>query len=142
MECNLIFHKHIVIALMMGAICWLALSCQNQTYMDMLTNGDIKYWNFGKGSTMYMSFNKNTKRLLYLDNKFERYYLSDKDSISQGQLFKTEGDIIVTSWVVGNDTLPLDSIEIVSISKRKLVLFYNHFKGPYKLYWSNKHKKQ
>lgn len=114
--------KHANLSLMVGYAILLLSSCHAQNYMDLLTGGDVKYWDFGKGSTMLVSFDKKTQRIRYYDDHLKIYNINESDSLSQGKFFKLEGDTIYTSWIVRQDTISIKNIKIISISKRKLHL--------------------
>lgn len=114
--------KHANLSLMVGYAILLLSSCHAQNYMDLLTGGDVKYWDFGKGSTMLVSFDKKTQRIRYYDDHLKIYNINESDSLSQGKFFKLEGDTIYTSWIVRQDTICVETLDIISISKRKLHL--------------------
>lgn len=114
--------KLAILSLTGGVVILLLCSCPAPNYMDLLTGGDVKFWDFGKHSTILVSFNKKTQRIRYYDDHLNIYNINENDSLSQGLFFKIEGDTIFTSWIVRQDTMPIDYVRIRSISKRKMCL--------------------
>lgn len=121
----------------------LSVSCQQKPYLELLTGGDMKYWKFPE-YPLYLTFNKKTQRMLYYDENFKESYMNVQDFISKGQFFRIKGDTIFRSWVFDtyHDTIPVDTLMIVSISSKRLVLRFCKDCGGVKLiHYSPKKRK-
>lgn len=100
----------------------LFFSCHSQSYIDLLTGGGIKYWSFCGNYTSYLSFNKQTHRIFYYADDLEVSYSNGAEYLAKGKYFRIEGDEIFRSWALTKDTIPIDTIRIVAISRKYLVL--------------------
>lgn len=113
-----------MVMLMLWLTTLLSVSCQQQSYTDLLTGGDVKCWKYVK-YTSYITFNKKTQRALEYDENLKVSYMNAQDWISKGQFFRIKGNTIFRSWILDQDTFPVDTITIVSISSKRLALrFY------------------
>ncbi len=108
-------------------------SCRQAYNISTLTNDSIKYWKYGKYSSYYMSFNKNSQRVLLYDDEFNIQYLNGFDLLAGGQFFKLCGNKIIRSWAFRGDTVPIDTIKIVSLSKRKMYVMFDISSKPVKM---------
>lgn len=115
----------------------LSISCQQQSYGYYLTGNDEKCWKFVNAPS-YLVFNKKTERVLEYDENFKATYINAQDWISKGQYFRIKGNAIYRSWVLGQDTVPVDTVTIISISSKRLALRFFKYGGivefiPYKM---------
>lgn len=63
---------------------------------------------------------------LYYDDEFNVDYLNGIDLMSRGQHFKIDSNRVCRFWVVQNDTFPMDTFYILSITSRKMIIEYNN----------------
>ena len=64
------------------------VSCKSNSYIDLLTGGRIRYWQFLEHKDYYMSFEKQTRRILEYDANLNVKYGSCMEILSKGRVIK------------------------------------------------------
>ena len=52
---------------------FLFVSCKSNSYLDLLTGGSIRYWQFLEHKDYYLSFEKQTRRVLDYEVNLKNY---------------------------------------------------------------------
>lgn len=98
------------------------VSCKSNSYLDLLTGGNIRYWQFLEHKDSYMSFDKRTRRLLEYGANLKVDYWNGLDIISKGRYFRISGNRVTTCWKVHGYKVPMDTFDILEANEQKLVL--------------------
>ena len=101
---------------------FLFVSCKSNSYLDLLTGGSIRYWQFLEHKDYYLSFEKQTRRVLDYEVNLKKLYWNGLDLISKGRHFKISGNRVTTSWKVHGYRIPVDTFDILEVNDQKLVL--------------------
>ena len=99
----------------------LFVSCNSESYLDLLTGGSIRYWQLPERG-FYFSFDKRKRRRVEYDTALNVNYYSGLDFLSKGQYFRLEGNRVFLSLVYNGDTVPVDTFDILKISNQKLFI--------------------
>lgn len=110
------------VLILIAILSYIFVSCSSESYLDLLTGGGKRYWQYKEHKDSYVSFDKITQRRLLHDENLKIFYINGLDYLSKGQYFKIEGNRVMISWVFRGDTIPLDTFKILKINNRKLVL--------------------
>lgn len=102
----------------------LFVSCKSNSYLDLLTGGSIRYWQYLEHKDYYMSFEKRTRRILRNNANLKVYYLGSLELISKGRHFRISGNRVTTYWKVHGYKIPVDTFYILEISDHRFVLKY------------------
>lgn len=116
----------------------LLVSCTSNSYIDLLTGGNISYWQYIKHKDYYMSFNKKTRRILEYDANLKVDYDNALDLLSNGRHFKISGNHVTTYWKVHGYKIPVDTFDILEINDHKMVLKWTYGVRPVTLVKFNK----
>lgn len=119
----------------------LFVSCKSNSYLDFLTGGKIRYWQYLEYKDHYMSFERRTRRILRYDANLKVYYLGGLELISRGRQFKISGNRVTTRWKVHGYKIPVDTFDILEINDHKLVLKWTYGVSPVTLVRYNKNEK-
>ena len=106
------------------------VSCKSESYLDLLTGGSIRYWQYLEHKDYYMSFEKRTRRVLDCDANLKADYLNGLDLLSKGRHFKISGNRVTTWWKVHGYKIPVDTFDILEIDDHKMVLKWTYGVGP------------
>ncbi len=117
---------------------FLFVSCKSNSYLDLLTGGRIRYWQFLEHKDYYMSFEKQTRRILEYDANLNVKYGSCMEILSKGRYFKISGNRITTYWKYKGYKTPADTFDILEINDHKLVLKWTFGVEPVTLIKYNK----
>lgn len=98
------------------------VSCKSNSYIDLLTGGSIRYWQYLEHKDYYMSFDKQTHRILRNGANLKVYYLGPLELMSKGRHFKISGNRVTTYWKVHGYKIPVDTFDILEVNDHKLVL--------------------
>lgn len=98
------------------------VSCKSNSYIDLLTGGRIRYWQFLEHKDYYMSFEKRTRRILEYDANLKVKYGSCMEILSKGRYFKISGNRITTYWKYKGYKTPADTFDILEANDQELVL--------------------
>lgn len=101
---------------------FLFVSCKSNSYIDLLTGGSIRYWQFLEHKDYYLSFEKQTRRVLDYEVNLKKLYWNGLDLISKGRHFKISGNRVTTCWKVHGYRIPVDTFDILEVNDQKLVL--------------------
>ena len=101
---------------------FLFVSCKSNSYLDLLTGGSIRYWQFLEHKDYYLSFEKQTRRVLDYEVNLKKLYWNGLDLISKGRHFKISGNRVTTYWKVHGYRIPVDTFDILEVNDQKLVL--------------------
>lgn len=102
----------------------LFVSCKSNSYIDLLTGGSIRYWQYLEHKDYYLSFNKRTRRVLEYDANLKVDYWNALELISKGRHFKISGNRVTMWWKVHGYKIPVDTFDILEVNDHKLVLRY------------------
>ncbi len=116
----------------------LLVSCKSNSYLDLLTGKNIRYWQFLQHKDSYMSFEKRTRRILEYDANLKVDYGTSLELISKGRYFKISGNRITTYWKYKGYKTPADTFDILEINDHKLVLKWTFGVEPVTLIKYNK----
>ncbi len=119
----------------------LLVSCKSNSYLDLLTGGSIRYWQYLKHKDYYMSFNKRTHRILEYDANLKVDYDNGLDLLSKGRHFKISGNRVTTCWKVHGYKIPVDTFDIIEVNDHKLVLKWTFGVGPVTFVRYNKNER-
>ena len=108
----------------------LLVSCKSNSYIDLLTGGSIRYWQYLEHKDYYMSFDKRTHRILRNGTNLKVYYLGPLELMSKGRHFKITGNRVTTCWKVHGYRIPVDTFDILEVTDHKLVLKWTFGAGP------------
>ena len=97
-------------------------SCKSNSYIDLLTGKNIRYWQFLRHKDSYMSFEKRTRRILEYDANLKVDYGTSLELISKGRYFRISGNRVTTHWKVHGYKIPVDTFDILEVTDHKLVL--------------------
>lgn len=98
------------------------VSCKSNSYLDLLTGGSIRYWQYIEYKDSYMSFDKRTHRIFRNGANLKVYYLGPLELMSKGRHFKISGNRVTTYWKVHGYKIPVDTFDILEVNDQKLVL--------------------
>lgn len=115
-------YHHMTFAIII--LIFLLVSCRSNSYIDLLTGGSIRYWQFNEHKDYYMSFEKRTRRILDYEANFKIFYWNGLDLISKGRQFKISGNRVTTRWKVHGYKIPVDTFDILEINDHRFVLKY------------------
>ena len=101
---------------------FLFVSCKSNSYLDLLTGGSIRYWQFLEHKDYYLSFEKQTRRVLDYEVNLKKLYWNGLDLISKGRHFKISGNRVTTCWKVHGYRIAVDTFDILEVNDQKLVL--------------------
>ena len=104
----------------------LFVSCKSNSYIDLLTGGSIRYWQFLEHKDYYLSFEKQTRRVLDYEVNLKKLYWNGLDLISKGRHFKISGNRVTTCWKVHGYRIPVDTFDILEVNDQKLVLKWTY----------------
>ena len=99
-------------------------SCKSNSYIDLLTGGSIRYWQYLEHKDCYMSFDKRTRKILEYDANLKVYYLGPLELMSKGKHFKVSGNRVTTCWKVHGYKIPVDTFDILEVNDHRFVLKY------------------
>lgn len=116
----------------------LLVSCKSNSYLDLLTGKNIRYWQFLQYKDSYMSFEKRTRRILEYDANLKVDYGTSLELISKGRYFRISGNRITTYWKYKGYKTPADTFDILEINDHKLVLKWTFGVEPVTLIKYNK----
>lgn len=116
----------------------LFVSCKSNSYIDLLTGGSIRYWQYLEHKDYYMSFDKRTHRILRNGTNLKVYYLGPLELMSKGRHFKITGNRVTTCWKVHGYRIPVDTFDILEVNDQKLVLKWTYGVEPVTLIKYNK----
>ena len=102
------------------------VSCKSNSYIDLLTGGSIRYWQYLEHKYYYMSFDKQTHRILRNGANLKVYYLGPLELMSKGRHFKITGNRVTTCWKVHGYKIPVDTFDILEVNDQKLVLKWTY----------------
>lgn len=102
----------------------LFVSCKSNSYLDLLTGGSIRYWQYLEHKDCYMSFDKRTRKILEYDANLKVYYLGPLELMSKGKHFKVSGNRVTTCWKVHGYKIPVDTFDILEVNDHRFVLKY------------------
>ena len=97
-------------------------SCKSNSYIDLLTGGSIRYWQFLRYKDNYMSFEKRTRRILEYNANLKVDYSGPLELLSKGRYFKISGNRITTYWKYKVYKIPVDTFDILEANDQELVL--------------------
>lgn len=131
------FHAAFVIVTLL----LLFMSCKSNSYLDLLTGGSIRYWQYLEHKDCYMSFEKRTHRILEYDANFKVKYGSCMELLSKGGYFKISDNRITTYWKYKGYKVPADTFDVLKINDYKMVLKWTYGVSPVTLVRYNKNEK-
>lgn len=102
------------------------VSCKSESYLDLLTGGSIRYWQFVRHEDSYMSFEKRTRRVLDYETNLKIFYWNGLDMISKGRHFRISGNRVTTYWKVQGYKIPVDTFDILKLNDHELVLKWTY----------------
>ena len=95
-------------------------SCQQQRCLNLLTDGNVKFWKNKDNPAHILSFNKMTKRTADYYN-YSLSPINDYDAV-HGTYFLLEGRNIVRYWKGKDRDISIDTLCILSISSKIMKL--------------------
>ncbi len=117
---------------------FLFVSCKSNSYLDLLTGGSIRYWQFLEHKDYYTSFEKRTRRILEYDKNLKVVYDNGREFLSKGRIFKISGNRVTTYLKVLGHKTPADTFDIMEANDHKLVLKWTFGVEPVTLIKYNK----
>lgn len=108
-------------ALFIVILLFLFVSCNSESYLDLLTGGSIRYWQLPE-RRFYFSFDKRSRRRLEYDTLLNISYNNGLEVLSKGQYFKIHGNRVFLSWKARGYTIPIDTFDILEISNQNLFI--------------------
>ena len=100
-------------------------SCKSNSYLDILTGGSIRYWQYLEHKDYYMSFDKRTRRIKTYDSNLKRIYGNCLEIGTKGMYFRISGTRVFTSWGA-HGKIPSGTFELLEINDNKLVLKWSY----------------
>lgn len=76
------------VLILIAILSYIFVSCGSESYLDLLTGGSIRYWQYKEHKDSYVSFDKRTQRRLLYDANLKIFYIN----LSKGQYFKIEAN--------------------------------------------------
>lgn len=112
------------------AICVFAVhSCKSYSTIELLTDNDTKFWKSkGRDFPQFISFCRLDYRCLEYDHEFQKVYRGNSGKFSRGHFFQLKGDKIIRRYEYWDGQPEIaDTLEIVSISREKMILKNMYF---------------
>ena len=102
---------------------FLLSSCQYRSSFSLLTDGDVKFWEYQGTPCSYLSFSSKDSTMAEYLSGFRRIPLNAFDAV-HGTHFTISDSDIIRYWKGKTGTIIIDTITIVSVSRKRLSLRY------------------